>query len=797
MAMPHRAWIGPRAASDTPPADGAGVTGGAARPPRWGRWVRIGSANWALLAAGAILAASLATTAVLEARARASTNVALDLSHWVTGALELERAEDAALATQRPLSTADLAREDARFGRRSARALAGLAPAQRPGLARLADTYRGAVHTVVADLVTGQVGRARQVDAGLEATAFHAFLARVRPVARAQIAAAERDQRGADVGSLAVLGLGGLVVSSLTLSSVRLRTRSAELAGERAGLVRSEARLRALVQYGGDVVLVLDHSGQSLIWASASAVRLLGVPPDALVETPLGSLLHPGDAERLGRLLAGAGDRSGLVGQIDLRLRHSKGGWRDFETAVSNLSHQPEVAGWVLNARDVTDRRALERELRHAAYHDALTGLTNRTGFGQAMQRTLAAGTPAALILINLGGFKRVNDLYGHAAGDRLLATVAERLRTGAGAGSVVARLGGDEFGVLLQGAVDGAGVENLARRLVAAVGGRMVATGVATSVRARAGVAMADPGADPEVVRRQADFALQTAREPDASPVHRFTPETQAAMAERVDLEQDLALALDRQELVLHFQPIVRVVDGGITGLEALVRWERPGRGLAPPAAFIPAAERTGLIVPIGRWVVAEACAQLARWASRYPPAAAWRMGVNLSPRQLADPQLVDDVAGALRASAIGPGRLILEITESMVAQDAAAVVDVLSRLRALGVGVALDDFGTGYSSLSTLVRLPVDAIKIDRSFITRLGSDPLASTVLEAVIRMASGLRLEPVAEGVESVEQVDVLRRMGCRRIQGYYFARPMAPRNVEGLLSSGRLQLPAAR
>ena len=790
MAMPRRAWSGPPAAGNPPPAAGADRR----VQPLWGRWTRIRSVHWTRVAVATALVVSVAATVVLEARARASTAAALDLTHWLTGALELDRSEGAALATPRPASTARLARRDAAFGRRSARTLARLPQGQRPQLAALARTYQVAVHAVVADLATGQIGRARQVDAGIETAAFDAFTARVQPLAQARVAQSYRDQRSAGLGALVVLGLGGLLISGLILSGRRLRIHNAELDGERLALVRSEARLRALVHHGCDIVLVLDRSGRTLTWASPSAERLLGTGADTLVERPLAQLLHPGDVGRLDRLLQAARDRPNLVGQLNLRLRHAGGDWRDFETAVSNLLDQPEVGGWVFNARDVTDRRALERELRHAAYHDSLTGLLNRAGFARTMQRTLEGKAPAALILINLSAFKHVNDLYGHDAGDRLLTTVANRLQAGAGDDAIVARLGGDEFAVLLPAATDGAAAEALARSLVAAIGERTTA-GIATSVRARAGIALAAPGVDADGLQRQADFALQAVRDADGTPVHRFTPETEAALQEQVALEQDLAVALDRRELVLHFQPVIRLTDGGITGMEALLRWERPGHGLMLPAGFIPMAERTGLIIPIGRWVVGEACAQLARWRQRYPLAATWRMGVNLSPRQLVDPRLVDEIAAVLRACAVEPDRLVLEVTETMVAQDADAAVELLSRLRGLGVGVALDDFGTGYSSLSNLVRLPVDAIKIDRSFVAHLGSDPLAANVLAAVIRMASGLRMHPVAEGVETAEQAICLRGMGCHLVQGYYFARPMAPKDLEGLLAAGRFRLPA--
>ncbi len=795
MALPHRAWNGPPPA--VADARAAAPGGGTPSPPgQHGRAkVPMGPGPWSLAAAAVVLAASLIVTAVLEVQARDRTTLALDLTHWMTGALELDRAEDAALTTLRPVSATRLAQLDASFGRRSARALAALPASRRPQLAALAYTYRKAIRTVVADLAAGQVGWARQVDEGTEIAAFDAFAAQVRPLARVQVARASRDQRGADIASLVVLGLGGMVVSVLTVSGLRLRTRSAELAGERQALVRSEERLRALVHHGGDIVLVLDGPGQMLVWSSSSAVRLLGMEPEALVDRPLAPLLYPADADRLGRLFEGARDQPGLAGRVDLRLRHADGQWRDFETTVSNLLDRPEVGGWVLNARDVTDRRALELELRHAAYHDALTGLVNRTGFEQAVRSTLAGGSPAALILIELVAFKRVNDLYGNAAGDRLLATVANRLRTGAGEEGTVGRLGGDEFAVLLPDVVDGPAVEVLARRLVAAIGGRMATAGVATTVRARAGVALAGQGEDAEGLRRQADFALRTAGESKSSPVYRFTPETQGVLRRQLELEHDLAGALDREELVLHFQPIVHVPSGGVIGVEALLRWERPGHGLVPPAQFIPLAERTGLIMPIGRWVVQEACAQLARWKRHFPPAASWRMGVNLSASQLADPRLVDDVVAALKYWALPPDVLVLEITESMVAQDAEAAIELLSRLRKQGVGVSLDDFGTGYSSLSHLVRLPVDAIKIDRSFVVQLDSDPLAADVLGAVLRMASSLRMRPVVEGVETAGQVAHLRRMGCELVQGYYFARPMAAGDLEAYLAGGGGRLPA--
>ena len=448
------------------------------------------------------------------------------------------------------------------------------------------------------------------------------------------------------------------------------------------------------------------------------------------------------------------------------------------------------VAERVALALEVARRAA---ELRRMAFHDVLTGLPNRALLAERLEEALVRAAhrhcTVALFYLDLDNFRVVNESLGHQAGDDLLVQVATRLTNciqdvdagGVGARATVARLGGDEFVVLVDQVAGEANAESLAERLTGALREPFQVAGHEVVATASIGVAMTSPGRDrPEALLRSADLALYRAKANGKNGHALFDLSLETHAIQRLELERDLRLALERGEFRVFYQPLIRLETGRITGWEALVRWEHPTRGLISPAAFIPIAEETGLIVPIGQWVLEEACRQARRWHELFPDEPARTMSVNLSARQFAHPRLVDDIHRALRSARLDARQLVLEITESVVMQDAAAAVATLHELKALGIRLAIDDFGTGYSSLAYLKRFPVDVLKIDRSFIEGLGQDAQDGAIVESVLVLAKSLGLGVTAEGIETPRQRLRLEQLGCDVGQGYLFG---APRSAE--------------
>jgi len=419
------------------------------------------------------------------------------------------------------------------------------------------------------------------------------------------------------------------------------------------------------------------------------------------------------------------------------------------------------------------------------ARYDSLTALPNRSMFFEEVERAIARGrrhgAGFAVCFIDLDRFKTVNDTLGHAAGDELLQQMATRLRGAVRESDLVARLGGDEFVVLLEGGTGAAAITAVAHKLLAAIGRPLQVQGQQFLVTGSIGVArFPHDGEDAATLLKHADAAMYLAKDQGRNNLQFYTAALAEQAARQFELESTLRLALSRGELLLHYQPKIELASGRIIGAEALLRWQRPGRGLVPPLDFIPLAEERGLIVPIGRWVIHAACRQLAAW--RESGLDAMPVAVNLSARQFASETLVDDVIDALAANAIAPRELEVELTESVLMTDPERAQRVLQQLHALGVRISIDDFGTGYSSLSYLKRFPADAVKIDRSFVQGLPADADDMAITGAVIAMAHSLGLGVVAEGVETEAQLGALRRLGCDEVQGYLMGRPMPAREL---------------
>jgi diguanylate cyclase (GGDEF)-like protein/PAS domain S-box-containing protein len=555
-----------------------------------------------------------------------------------------------------------------------------------------------------------------------------------------------------------------------------------------AAVTASEEKLRALLQNADGGVLVTDDTGV-ILWASQPIERLFGTPTEELVGIRLVKRMHPDDRAEVIETFQKVLEGPDLMSRVEARVRHADGGYRWYEAVWTNGLDHPSVGGVVANIRDITERVLVDRALRegearleHQATHDHLTGLPNRVllfrALEQARDAMAEAGGHFTLAFVDLDHFKWVNDSRGHHVGDELLVAVARRLQEAVRPGDVVARFGGDEFVVLCGGLSGERAAVAEARRLHAAVTGPYELRGSEVFVTVSVGVATAPAGvAVADDLVRDADSAMYEAKARGRDRLEVFDAGMRARAVRRLEVEGWLRRAVANRELRLHFQPIVDLTTGRIAGAEALVRWQHPTQGLLLPGAFIEVAEQSGLVLPIDRWVFAEAARMSAGWPTRYGGTEAVAVAVNLSARQFVEPRLAHQLAELVHQAGIPPGRIHVEITEGVVMEDPETSIGVLGALRELGVKVAVDDFGTGYSSLSYLRRLPLDILKVDRAFVRGLGRDDHDTAIVEAVVQLAHRLGLRVVAEGVETAGQLANLRRIGCDQAQGFYLARPM--------------------
>jgi diguanylate cyclase (GGDEF)-like protein/PAS domain S-box-containing protein len=573
-----------------------------------------------------------------------------------------------------------------------------------------------------------------------------------------------------------------------------LREREAALAESVRSaeqLRHAEARYRLLVENAPDAIAV--HGAGRLRFANRAAARLLGAPdPASILGLPLVAFLPADEQPRITARLAElerADDAAGPERASLYTLIRVDGTLAQAETLSMPVVYEGEAAVQTV-MRDVSERTRLEAELTHRAFHDGLTGLLNRARFRECVSAALARRGErgdVAVLLLDLDDFKAVNDGLGHDAGDRLLAAAADRLRTLADPHGVVARLGGDEFAVLVEHASARTAAHEVAERITGAFRQPLHFDGKEVVVPTSVGLAVGDEGDSVDSLLRNADLAMYVAKHRGKSRTAWYEPAMFDAARERLAIEADMRLALERDEFRLAFQPVVHLATGAIQSVEALVRWHHPTRGVVPPGAFIPVAEATGLIVPLGRWVLRRACAQLAEWR-RLPgrDGAALAVGINHSGRQLQDPRLLDDVAGALAEAGVPPECVVLEITESVIMRDTESSLAILHALRALGVRLAIDDFGTGYSSLSYLQRFPIDVLKIDKSFVDGVATRGSDAALARLIVALGETLGLSTIAEGVESEAQRQALVALGCTRAQGYHFCRPTEAPVVTALL-----------
>jgi diguanylate cyclase (GGDEF)-like protein/PAS domain S-box-containing protein len=585
---------------------------------------------------------------------------------------------------------------------------------------------------------------------------------------------------GKVTGELIEVLYGAVVLTAVVLIRQELVLRENSRLMTDQARRESEDRFRTLVANTSDAVVLVDRDG-IVTDAPASVGRVLGVDASQLVGRPISRFVHADDAERARAFITDVAAGRSVTQPIEWRLWDIAGVWRQMETIAVNLLDDPSVGQIVLTTRDVRERKMLERQLTQVALHDLLTNLPNRTLFrdrvGQALASAAGAQRQTTVLSLGLDSFKNVNNSLGHAVGDQVLQEVSRRLQASVGAADTCGRLGGDEFAVLLDGhstAEDGLAA---ADRILAALRTPIELAGKSIRLTASAGVSTAEPNeADASSLLRRAATARSVARNGGGDRVIAFAPTMQDAVEARFELESELRRAIDEDELVLNYEPIVDLRTGELVGAEALILWNHPTRGRIAPNIFMPLAEETGSIDEIGTWVLRTACTQAARWAA-LSPGRVPRVSINLSAHQLADPQLAWTLQAAMTHASATPSWVALELTEGMLMQNGSASLERLHAIRALGVQIAIDDFGTGYSSLTSLEQFPLTHIKIDRSFVAPLDDPGRGSGVVHAIIEIGRALGLTAGAEGIETPTELLRLRELGCGLGQGSVFSRPL--------------------
>ena len=661
---------------------------------------------------------------------------------------------------------------------------------------RLGEAYGEGMQALLASRHDPKLGG--RIAKGRFAPAIRRFDSAIARLAADQDGIARAAQQRTWLGSLGSLAIGLLLLCLLGWRMHRIQRRSAVAEQAREAERRGEERLHALVRHSSDVVAVVDSSWR-VQWVAESVRSALGYDPAVVVGARLLEHVHTDDAAAATRFLEKVAMRSGRAGSLSVRLRAADGDYRAVEVIAHNHIGDPLIDGILLNFRDVSERVALEEQLRHQAFHDDLTGLANRALFEDRLTLALARarrhdGQPA-VVFVDLDDFKTVNDSLGHAVGDELLRATAQRLAGCLRAQDTAARLGGDEFAILLEDLSSPEEACEIAERMRHALESPLVLHGRQIVASASLGVECPSTNATAEDVLGNADLAMYAAKDAGKGRVVRFEPVMREQLVERVELGSELGLAVERDELFLEYQPLVELDTGRITGVEALIRWQHPTRGRLAPDRFIALAESNGHIVAIGRWVLQTACAQLRRWQDHPPEGAELEMSVNVSTRQLADPEFPRDVAAAVAAAGIDPSRLTLEITEHLLLDDCDLMQQRLQALKEIGVRLAVDDFGTGYSALSYLQTFPVDVLKIDRSFVAGIDRDPERARLVRSIVEMGHNLRLSVVSEGIEEVGEAALMREFRSQYGQGYLFSKPVDAATLDRLLTDDKTLIEA--
>jgi diguanylate cyclase (GGDEF)-like protein/PAS domain S-box-containing protein len=594
-----------------------------------------------------------------------------------------------------------------------------------------------------------------------------------------QLAGPAGDTRHIEVNLLPHLGVDGEAVGAFVLIADITRHRRAELA-----LRESEERLAKFMHASAEGIVF--HKGGIITDVNPPLLDLIGHTLAEVRGRPALDFVAPDQRERVGGVMAAAAELT-----YETAVQHQDGSRLPVEFIVRTMQYQGEQLRMTI-VRDLRDRIEARSRIHHLAHHDALTGLPNRNAFIEQAEALVgharAAGTAMALLFIDLDHFKRVNDSLGHLAGDALLKTVARRITGALRGGDLVARFGGDEFVALLAGNPPAAAVQEVAETLLAIVAAPIEMEGASISVTPSIGVALFPRDGDSsEDLIKHADTAMYHAKSRGRAGSRFFEPAMAEEALAALEMESRLARAIEAQEFVLHYQPQISLADGKLVGFEALIRWQHPENGLVAPDAFIPVAESRRLMLPIGHWVLREALREARRW--RDDGLASVPVAVNLSTMQFGASGFVESIERALADTGCDGAMLELELTERMLMEDLAEVRDSLMRLKALGVCIAVDDFGTGYTSLGHLKSLPIDRLKIDRSFVKDLPGDTGSAAIAHAIIQMARSLGLRTLAEGVENEAQYAWLRAQGCDELQGHWLAPPMSAAKLRSWLQGG--------
>ena len=581
---------------------------------------------------------------------------------------------------------------------------------------------------------------------------------------------------------------------TIYLKNVEASKLQAEQAERHIDALReSEQRFRSAFDHAAGMGLVAPDG--RWVQVNKSLCDMLGFSEAELLLGTFQRITHPDDLnlilEQLNKL------REGTISSLQLEQRyfHKAGQVRWVLLSVATIKDTPShSANLIFQMQDISDRKQAENKLVHDAFHDALTGLPNRMFFmdqlKQSVQRVKRTQQlPFAVLFLDFDKFKIINDSLGHMVGDQLLIAIAKRLRACVRPGDTVARLGGDEFTILLDSLKSPDDAIDMARRLLSNLSEHFKVPGREVFITASIGVALSTCGYEhAEDVLRDADTAMYRAKSLGRARYEIFDKGMHAKATDLIQIETDLWRALERDELTLDYQPIVSLQTGRIAGFEALLRWLHPSRGVVSPLEFISVAEETGLIIPMGQWVLNQACRQTREWQKRYPQKPPLQISVNLSPKQFMQRDLIDQISLALDRGGLSPASLKVEITEGMVMQNVESTMQMLGQLQALGVAISLDDFGTGYSSLSYLHRFPISTLKIDQSFVSSMSNNQESLEIVRTILGLARNLKMEVIAEGVETLEQAVELRAMNCEYGQGYYFSKALNANSAVRFLSS---------
>ncbi len=589
------------------------------------------------------------------------------------------------------------------------------------------------------------------------------------------------DDKEIDIEAMKVGVSDYLVKSELDSPTLERAIRYAiEHSRSETALRSSEARFRSVIQNLSDIISIHDQK-YKITYISPSVERSSKIGIPEMLGKRLTDFAHPQDVQKVSAFLSELKKKKDVNSLIEWRKIDSDGSYYIVESVGINLLDDPHVSGIVVTTRNINERKTLEAQLTHQAFHDPLTNLANRVLFRDrvehALMRYKRQKTPLAVLFLDLDNFKNINDSMGHAAGDELLKSVSERLLSCVRFGDTVARLGGDEFAILLEDNEQANNAVMIAERVLETaqesfkIGGFDVVVGISV------GIAFSSSKRETaDELLRNADVAMYIAKENGKGCYTIFENKMYEAILSQIELEADMRKAIENGEFVLNYQPIVRLDTKKVAGFEALVRWNHPVHGLILPENFIPLAEQTGQILPLGKWIVDESCRQLKKLSEKYNRN--FSMTINISGKQLLDPNFESDISKALETSQIAPFSVILEITESIMMKNTEEMLQRLVSLKSLGVRLAIDDFGTGYSSLSYLQQFPIDILKIDKAFTKGINNGMEKSAVARTIISLSDTLQLSTIAEGIEKPEQVPALESLGCKFGQGFYFAHPLS-------------------